>query len=226
MITEAVLVPQPPLLFRELSGLEDVGRDVRLAAVGAVHEAAAGAGVVSVVGAAERAGAWDPTTPPDVHAFGAPDGGTRSGLPLSLGVGRRLLDEVAWTGTTELVALPGDATTLDLKAEAERLRQGAERRLVLLTGDGSTRRGDTAPGFLDERAFGFDDGIAAALASGDAETLRNLDTGLADELMVLGSMAFRLLGWLGPPDQAELAYRGDPFGVSYFVARWSFTDGR
>ena len=98
--------------------------------------------------------------------------------------------------------------------------------MLLVLGDGSTRRGEKAPGYLDERAFGFDDLVAQALSDGDAEALRDLDVALAAELMVLGSTALRVLGAVAlhhpePPEPA-LAYRDDPFGVSYFVATWRF----
>jgi hypothetical protein len=99
--------------------------------------------------------------------------------------------------------------------------------VLLLLGDGSARRGDTAPGYLDERAFPFDDALASALAGGDAQALRDLDTGVAEELMVLGATSFRLLGAVallqGGPTAATLHHRGDPFGVSYLVATWRLT---
>ncbi len=97
---------------------------------------------------------------------------------------------------------------------------------MLLLGDGSARRSERAPGYLDERAFSFDDDIAKALADGDATALAQLDVGLAAELMTHGAAAFRLLGLLaqGEPEapRAVLGYRDDPFGVSYFVATWTF----
>jgi hypothetical protein len=45
--------------------------------------------------------------------------------------------------------------------------------------------------------------------------------------MVGGRSVLRLLGTLGlspGPETAELTYRDDPFGVSYFVARWDVGD--
>ena len=50
---------------------------------------------------------------------------------------------------------------------------------------------------------------------------------LARDLMVGGRSVLRLLGTLGLPDGPEaagLTYRDDPFGVSYFVARWTVGD--
>ena len=85
------------------------------------------------------------------------------------------------------------------------------------------RRGEKAPGFLDERAFSFDDAVADALAAGDPGPLRDLDVTLAAELMVGGRSVLRLLGLLGDrarPTHAALTHREDPYGVSYLVARW------
>jgi hypothetical protein len=126
--------------------------------------------------------------------------------------------------------VPWDAADGELDAVVGQLRDLAGRSgslAVLLLGDGSTRRGDKAPGFLDPRAFPFDDAVAQALSDGDAPALRGLDVDLARDLMVGGRSVFRLLGALGHPDgpgAAELTYRDDPFGVSYFVARWTVGD--
>ena len=150
----------------------------------------------------------------------------RPGLPTSLGVGRRLLQEAGWDGPVELVAARWHADPGPVAALAERLGDRPDGTVLLVLGDGSARRGEKAPGFLDERAFGFDDAVAAALAGGDATALRDLDAGLAEELMVLGSTALRLLGSVaaggGSAPVAAMTYRDDPFGVSYFVATWTF----
>ena len=96
--------------------------------------------------------------------------------------------------------------------------------VLLVLGDGSTRRGDKAPGYLDDRAFPFDDAIAAALPTGDAAALAALDADLAADLMVLGATVLRVLGGValaqGSQPTASLSYRDDPFGVSWFVATW------
>jgi hypothetical protein len=230
MSTPVVLCPHPPLLLRELGGLADPGADLRAACIAEVRGMLDGSpDVVVAVGGAETSRAWDASLPPDVRRFGTtgdrmPPG---SSLPLSLGVGRRLLDESGWTGPTKLVSVPWDAATGELHVLVDQVRDLAGRSGsvgLLLLGDGSTRRGDKAPGFLDPRAFPFDDALARALAHGDAQALCDLDTDLARDLMVGGRSVFRLLGSLGLAagvDSAELPYRDDPFGVSYFVARWT-----
>lgn len=232
MITSAVLCPHPPLLFRELAGLVDPIADLR----GAARDAVAGLvetmpALVVVVGGAEVSGVHDPAGQPDVRSFGTTAPRTRPAdpLPLSLGVGRRLLDEAGWTGPTRFEsvtwgAAPGELDRL--AGELDDLASPGDSVVVLLLGDGSARRGEKAPGFLDPRAFPFDDAVAEALADGGAAALRELDVALADELMVGGRAVFQLLGSLAGatdgPASADLTYRDDPFGVSYFVARWDF----
>ncbi len=219
MIVAAVLCPHPPLLFRELSGIQDVAADLRKACQDVLREALGlGPERVVVVGAADDARTWHGS--PDVRRFGTT--GPRleePGLPLSVGIGRRLLDEAGWTGSTELRTLGWDATDAEV---LDAVPRGDERTVLLVLGEGSARRGDKAPGYLDERAFPFDQATARALDQGDAEALSSMDTKLADELMVLGRTAFRVLGAAGPPRTSRLAYDDDPFGVSYHVALWRY----
>lgn len=226
MITDAALLPHPPLLFRELGGAQDPVAELRAAALDAVRVVTREADRVVVVGAADTPGRWDGAAPVDARRFGTTGSRTPVGtaLPLSLGVGRRLVDEVGWGGPVELVACTWDATGEDIEALANELADRPERTALLVLGDGSARRGDKAPGYLDERAFPFDDAVADALARGDAQALCDLDPGLAEELMVFGRTVFRLLGAVAVAQQAvtqaALTYRGDPFGVSWFVATW------
>ena len=65
------------------------------------------------------------------------------------------------------------------------------------------RRGQTAPGYIDERAFGFDEQTGRTLADGDARTLAEMDVALADELMVHGRATFQLLGLVATTQGAE-----------------------
>jgi hypothetical protein len=220
----AVLCPHPPLLFRELGGRQDPAADLRAACADVLHGALADEpAAVIVIGGGDEPGSWPGDTAADVRRFGGTSGRTGSGLPLSLGVGRRLLDDAGWRGQTELVGLRWRATDDELQPVARDLAVRSEPVLVLLMGEGSARRGEKAPGFLDERSFGFDDAVAAALAHGDAAALRRTDQSLATELMVSGAAVLRLLGMLFPdgPERAELLWRDDPFGVTYLVSRWS-----
>ncbi len=226
MITAVALCPHPPLLLRELGGAADPVADLRAAAVAAVRAVTAGADSVVVVGPADAAGDWDPATPADVRRFGTTAAPTRSGLPLSLAVGARLLAEAGWGGRVVLRATGWDASADELEHLASALREGDRRTALLVLGDGSARRGEKAPGYLDDRAFPFDDALAKALADGDAVALRDLDADLARDLMVLGRTPLRLLGTVAAGSagagavDADLTYRDDPFGVTYLVATW------
>jgi hypothetical protein len=219
------LCPHPPLLLRELCGRVDAVPELREACRAAVADLVAqDPAEVVVVGPADRAGRLDDGLAVDVRRFGStgPRTPPGTGLPQSLGVGRRLLDEAGWRGAVSYSAVSWDAGPDELTALADELLDRPGVTLLLL-GDGSARRGEKAPGFLDERAFGFDDAVANALTAGDPGPLRDLDPGLAGELMVGGRSVLRLLGRLGdrlPPTAAELTHRDDPYGVSYFVARW------
>lgn len=224
MIADAVVCPHPPLLFRELVGQHDVAAGLRGACRAAVTTLlAASPDRVVVVGGADEPGAFPTSMPVGVRRFGTTGPGpAEPGLPLSLGVGRRLLGDAGWAGPLELLGVAWDASAAELDRLAEALSAGTVRTGLLLLGDGSARRGEKAPGFLDDRAFPFDDSLAAALATGDRRALHSLDGDLARDLMVGGRSVFRLLGRLGDPQRAELRHRDDPFGVSYFVACWSF----
>ena len=225
MITVAALVSHPPLLFRELGGASDPVAELRAAALEALGVVGGAADHVVVVGPAEEARTWDAGAGVDVRRFGGPGGRTcRPGLPLSLGVGARLLQEAGWTGPVDLVSVRSSADRAKVDSLADSLAGRSGRTGLLLMGDGSARRGSTAPGYVDERAFPWDDAVAVALAGGDADSLAGLDVPLAEELMVHGSASFRLLGAVGlrcgPPSRSALPYRGDPFGVTYFTALW------
>jgi hypothetical protein len=229
-LLQVVLCPHPPLLFRELGGLTDPVTDLRAACAAAVRSALdRRPDRVVVVAAVPDPAAVDPAAAPDVRRFGTTGPRTGPGLPLALGVGRRLLDDAGWTGPTELVGLDVDAGRSELAELARGLAACEEPTVVLLLGDGSARRDEKGPGMLDERAFGFDAEVVDAVRRTDARTLAELDPVLAGELMVLGRAAFRLLGELGlalpGPVAAEVSHESDPFGVLYLVATWAWPDG-
>ena len=227
MITAAGLVPHPPLLLRELGGARDPVGDLRAACLATVRDLLTQAETLAVVGGAAGTRRWDPAAGIDVRRFGtcAPRSSGPS-LPLSVGVGVRLLGQAGWDGPVVAHSLAPDVSADALDRLAADLGAGPGRTAVLVLGDGSARRGEKAPGYLDERAFPLDDAVAKALADGEAAELAALDVQLADELMVLGASALRFLGALAlrQPRRpaATLTYRGDPFGVTYLTATWRF----
>ncbi|HCA86207.1 MAG TPA: hypothetical protein DEQ61_12310, partial [Streptomyces sp.] len=100
---------------------------------------------------------------------------------------------------------------------------GAERVALLVMGDGSACRTLKAPGYLDERATGFDAGAARALGAADTEALMALDAELAYELKAVGRAPWQVLAGAGGAAGlgGELLYDDAPYGVGYLVAAWS-----
>lgn len=225
MIVAAVVCPHPPLLLRELSGARDAVPELRAACHEALRTALASKpDCVVVVGGADETRDWDPSLPVDVHSFGTTDAPHVEGLPLSLGVARRLLDEVGWDGPLRFRAVAWDAIPAEVAAEGRCIAEGAGRVVLVVLGEGSARPGDKPPGYLDPRAAAFDDEIARALGDGDAAALSRLDPVLAEDLMMLGRAVFGVLGEAvvrqGRSPRATLAFRDNPYGVTYAVALW------
>ncbi len=93
---------------------------------------------------------------------------------------------------------------------------------LLVVANGSACRSEKAPGHLDVRSAAFDDGIERALRAGVPKLLRDLDEALGRELWAPDVSAFRELGSLvDEPVAAVLDHADDPFGVQYWVARWT-----
>lgn len=91
---------------------------------------------------------------------------------------------------------------------------------TLVVGNGSARRTEKAPGHLDPRAEAYDEALGRALLRPDPVTLARLDLALADELWAdVGSL--RRLGALTGAEQAVVDYADAPYGVQYWVLRWT-----
>jgi hypothetical protein len=144
-------------------------------------------------------------------------------LPPSLAVGAWLLERSGWRGPVRALAVP-DYLEPRLCAENGRhLADSAERVGLLVLGEGSARLSVKAPGYLDQRAEGFDAGIARSLASADADGgLAGLDDELAFELMASGRAPWQVLtGAAHRQLRATLLHRAAPYGVGYLVAVWN-----
>jgi hypothetical protein len=227
VIARAVLCPSPPLLARELTGRAVVLPELRDACAAAVARLVkADAEVVAVVGSGETTATWDPAARLDLSAYAPPPSPVRGtpGLPLALGLGALLLDNAGYTGPRLLQAVgESEPARLCLRLGAS-LASAALRVGLLVVGDGSARRGPSAPGHFDERAAPFDAEVARAISAGDMAALAALDPALARELMATGRPAWQVLaGAFGAapeaaPPSAEILYAGDPFGVAYLVA--------
>lgn len=228
MIARAVLCPSPPLLARELTGRALVLPELRDACAAAVARlVSADCEVVVVVGAGAATATWDSDDRLDQSAYApgsAPGKRGKPGLPLALGLGALLLDGAGYTGPRLAQAVgetesPGACLRLGAS-----LAGAAPRAGLLVVGDGSARRGPSAPGYLDERAEPFDAAVWRAVRDGDMPALAALDPALASELMATGRAAWQVLaGALERPSgdarlSGEILYADDPFGVAYLVA--------
>ncbi len=137
------------------------------------------------------------------------------------------LAAVAWLGETGPVTLVAD----DQGARIGRhllgsvgVAEGAGSS-YLVVANGSARRNDTAPGYVDERAVPFDDAILAALRAPDPDVLAGLDVALADELLVGNAAGLVQLGErLRGMRTVGVDFADDPYGVAYWVARWQSRD--
>lgn len=91
----------------------------------------------------------------------------------------------------------------------------------LVVGNGSARRGEKAPGHLDERAFAFDNSLRLALTAPDPGVLADLDSQLGAELLADVDSISLLGEVLRSECRTSIDYDDDPFGVQYWVMRWT-----
>ncbi|WP_371526826.1 class III extradiol dioxygenase subunit B-like domain-containing protein [Streptomyces sp. NBC_01283] len=145
-------------------------------------------------------------------------------LPPSLAVAAWLLDRTEWS------AAPLEGLGVGEPLAAERCIQvggeiaaRADRVALLVMGDASACRTLKAPGYLDERAAGFDAEAARALGAADVDALKTLDEELAYELKAAGRAPWQVLAGAaeGAGLSGELLYEDAPYGVGYLVAAWS-----
>ncbi len=204
MSTSVVVVPSAPFLLPEYTGRTDAAADLRERAVAAVRDAAEadGEGGVVLVVATDRE-----------------QRGTRPPLGQRVGAHLAGLADVAVDG---VVAVTWDASVAECRALGEQLARGSARATLVVVADGSARRGEKAPGHLDERAFAVDDALLAALRAADAQALLALDPVLCAELLVHGRAPLQVAA-AALADRPGLAavhvHAEDPFGVFHVVAR-------
>jgi hypothetical protein len=239
-LVAAAVCPHPPLLVPQVGSGGSIVDEVRAAAIEAVRGlVAAGPQLVGVVGAGPQTSSFTPADSGSFRPFGVemdvPLGpracGGRASLPLSLTVGAWLLGQAGWQGERQAAAVSDAATAGEAAQVGVQVGRLAEQVAVLCMGDGSARRTEQAPGWLDERAAPFDGAVARALSTADTAALLELDIALARDLLVAGRAAWQALagaaadadpagGW-----RARISYDGAPFGVGYFVATWFLADG-
>ncbi len=204
-VAGAVVLPSAAMLLPEYVGAADPAAPIRDRCVDAVRAGLlAGPDEVVLVAGHDRA---------PRHTKGA----------LGARIGRRALYAAGWTGPTHEVVVPFDASVDEVAAAVADVVRRPGRVLLVVVGDGSAKRTEKAPGHLDERAPAVDGIIEDALAQADSAALANLDDDLCAQLWVTGRAALQVLGeaCAGVAMRPETMWFGDPYGVAYFVARWS-----
>ncbi|MCW7946221.1 hypothetical protein AAW14_30565 [Streptomyces hygroscopicus] len=239
MLVAAAVCPCPPLLVPEVAA----GAAPELDAARAACEDALGVLAAArpdrlvVVGPAgeDGRGPFPEGTRGSFHGFGAEvevrlgAGGAEPGaqereLPLSLAVAAWLLERTGWADAPVEGLGVGELLPPERCVEAGAQLAGQDERVALLVmGDASACRTVKAPGYLDERAAGFDAEVARALAAADVPALKALDAGLAHELQACGRAPWQFLA--GAAEKARLSgtllYDDAPYGVGYLVSAWS-----
>lgn len=205
MITSVAVVPSAPLLLPEYTGRTDAGaalRDRALDTVRGVLPRRGSGGRVVLVVATDR-------EPRHTRA----SLGRRVGTHLLDLLGAEADDvvEVAWDAPVEACRAPGAA-----------LGAGPGEVALVVVADGSARRGEKAPGHLDERAFDLDRELVEALRAADPERLLGLDAGLCADLLAHGraplQVAAAAMASSGRMRCAVLEAE-DPLGVLHVTAR-------
>ncbi|MEU5219250.1 hypothetical protein AB0G79_24040 [Streptomyces sp. NPDC020807] len=241
MLVAAAVCPCPPLLVPEVAtgaapeldaaraacadalGLLAAARPDRLYVVGA-----GGGGVFPAgsTGSFDGFGVDLSVRLGEAPAEGAPEGeaAAERPLPAGLAVGAWLLGRADWADApVEGLAVDERAAVGELAAAGRGLAASAERVALLVMGDGSACRTVKAPGYLDERAAGFDAEAARALGTADVPALLALDAELAYELKAAGRAPWQVLAGAAEDAGLEgrLLHEDAPYGVEYIVAAWS-----
>jgi hypothetical protein len=241
MLIAGAVCPHPPLLIPAALGsaASDPPAELRKVSDATARAvaglAAARPDLIVVVGggAAEREYGADASG--GLHAFGVgvTIGAGEPILPLSLTVGRWLLERggildrdgnPAGAGGPPVVfqevarhAAAGDCLKL-----GRILADRAPRVALLAMGDACARPAREAPGVPDPEAQDYDEDVAEALAAADARWLARLDPALDEELVVAGRAAWQVLAgaaggrWM----DGRLLCMSAPYGVTYLVASW------
>ena len=150
-------------------------------------------------------------------------------LPLSLTVGAWLLGRAGWPGDRVALEIDADGSTATIASVATALGQDSRRSALLVVADGSAARSEKAPASLHPDAEAFDADVVAALASGHAHLLAELDRDRAASVSAAGwpawhAAAVALAVAEDAPYDAEVRIAAAPYGVGYVVADWVSRD--
>jgi hypothetical protein len=228
VLVAAAVCPHPPLLVPGAgAGASGELDGVRDACTGAVAELLASEpDLIVVVGGAAvdgpfPEGAWGSLAGYGVQVpVGSGEG--RPTLPLSLTLGRWLLDRAEPAAPVLLVGVEAAAATDRCEALGHELATRADRVALLVMGDGSARRSLKGPGGLDPDAEVFDIEVETALRAGDLGGLSALDADRAAGLLAAGRAPWQVLAGAaqGGRWSGSVTWAGSPYGVTYLVATW------
>ena len=136
---------------------------------------------------------------------------------------------VAWLGSDAVVLAAPQGRRVgehllaeggfEARALGARAPEPPDEPAYLVVGNGSAKRSTTSPGYVDERALGFDADLGARLRDGD---LAGIDHGLAGELWADTAALGELADALPPGCLGTIDYDDDPYGVQYWVVRWEW----
>jgi hypothetical protein len=221
VLTAAAVCPHPPLLVPEVaSGAAPELDRLRAACAEAVRRLVAASDAIVVVGSGPVTRDFGPDAAGSLRPYGVDVtvGDGPAVLPLALTIGRWLLG----TRPAGHRAVAPDAPAESCARLGAELGALAGRIGLLVMGDGSACRTERAPGYLDERAVGFDTGVARALAEADSEALAGLDPALAADLLAAGRAPWQVLAGAAREGRfaGELLADEAPYGVGYLVASW------
>lgn len=267
MLPAIAFCPSPPLLVPELAGGAAAELDpLRAACREAVRRLLAGGpDEVVVIATGPVSSQFPPGTTGSLAGYGVPVTATLPATAAAARPGRRPRRAHYLTGPVAAVAaavplgvtlgawllagagVPCSAIVVGPDGPAADPDRSDRRRALLVMGDGSARRSEQAPGYVDPRAASFDATVAAALATADAPALAALDPSLGAGLLAAGVPAWQLAaratltasgagagsagaitaagpagapGAAASPYSAQLLYDSAPYGVGYFVASW------
>jgi hypothetical protein len=121
-----------------------------------------------------------------------------------------------WASARWITTSAADAAVL-----GEKLRVGDATVALILVADGAACHGPKAPLAEDGRAQAYDDGVCAALASGQPGRLAQIDADLGGELGATGPEVWPVLTVAAGGDMiGEVVWAGAPYGVGWAVASW------
>ena len=204
-VVEVVVLPSAGLLLPEYVGLTDPGAPIGDRCTDAVRAAlSANPDHVVLLAGHDRA---------PRHTRGS----------LGARIGRRALYFGGWSGRTTEVIVPFDASAAEVSAAVAQVGAVVGRVVLVVVGDGCAKRSEKAPGHFDERSLALDGVIGDALADADPAALATLDPVLCQELWATGRAALQVLGGIcaGAQCRPRTYWFGEPYGVAFFVARWS-----